>query len=111
VGAYIAVTNGRIESVEGGNADVKQFKEMIAKDENAGNFVAELGIGTSHTISGGITGSVWDFARKETVHMAVGRNNDIGGATWSQIHKDLLMTKPTIELDGEIILENGKIKI
>jgi len=107
----IVVTHGRIESVEGGNADVKRFKEMIAKDENAGNFAAELGIGTSHTISGGITGSVWDFARKETVHMAVGRNNDIGGATLSQIHKDLLMTKPTIKLDGKIVLKNGSIII
>jgi len=43
------------------------------------------------------------------VHIAAGRNNDIGGNALSKIHKDVLMTKPTVELDGEKILESGKL--
>jgi len=79
--------------------------------KNANNCAAELGIGTSHTISKHLTGSVWEYALLGTVHIAVGRNNDIGGNTWSHIHKDILMTKPTVELDGKKILESGKLLI
>jgi len=56
-----------------------------------------------------LTGSLWEYALLGKVHIAVGRNNDIGGNTLSKIHKNVLMTKPTVKLEGEKILENEKL--
>jgi len=42
-----------------------------------------------------------------TIHIALGRNNDMGGRTWSRIHADGLMDKPTVELDGEVVVNSG----
>jgi leucyl aminopeptidase (aminopeptidase T) len=54
---------------------------------------------------------LWDDALLGTVHLAVGRNNDIGGKTLSAIHNDLLMTQPSLELDGVRVLEKGRFQI
>ena len=105
---HITVAKGRIETVRGAPKDVDRFEEMLAKDQGAKNCAAELGIGTSHTVSKNISGNPFDYALLGTVHIGVGRNNDIGGATFSQIHTDVLVTKPTIVLDGEKIMEQGE---
>jgi hypothetical protein len=39
------------------------------------------------------------------------KDEDIGGATWSGIHKDILMTQPTVALDEKIIMDQGKLSI
>ncbi len=103
------VKKGRVEKVEGETEDANRFRDLIRTDENSNNCAAEFGIGTSHTASENLSGSTWDYGRMGTLHIAVGRNNDIGGKTWSNIHIDVLMTKPTVELDGQKILENGKL--
>ena len=107
----ITVKKGRVLNVSGLSADVERFEKLIATDDNANNCAAELGIGTSHTISKNLCGVIWEYALLGTVHIAVGRNNDIGGATLSKIHKDVLMTQPTVILDGEEVLKNGELLI
>ena len=83
---------------------------MISTDANA-NTIAELGIGTSHAIpkeyqgnrspGGGVLG---------TAHIGIGRNTDIGGTTQSRVHFDLLVDRPTIELDGVTIMRDGQLQ-
>jgi leucyl aminopeptidase (aminopeptidase T) len=107
----LTVNKGRLQSVEGDQEDVEKFEALTATDENAKNCVAELGIGTSHTLSDHLVGSVYEYALLGTVHIALGRNDSIGGKTFSRIHKDVLMTKPTLELDGDRIMENGLLRI
>ena len=77
-------------------------------DENASNCAAELGIGTSHTMPADLKGVIWDYGRAGTIHIAAGRNNDIGGITHSLFHKDLLLTKSTVFLDDICVLKNGQ---
>ena len=68
--------------VSGFEDDVKRLRKIMASDENASN-IAELGIGTSHTIPRVYRATRRDGAMSGNVHIAVGRNNDIGGQTWS----------------------------
>ncbi|MFC2041288.1 aminopeptidase [Chloroflexota bacterium] len=104
----LTVKDGRVTEVSGAEDYVARFKSLLATDENAPNCAAELGFGTSHTMarhlvaSGSLTG---------TIHIAVGRNNDIGGQTFSQIHNDLIISKPTVWLDDQCIVEDGELKI
>lgn len=46
-----------------------------------------------------------------SVHIGIGSNLTLGGNIQAALHYDLLMWKATLELDGEVILEKGKLKI
>lgn len=106
----LIVQAGKVVNVSGHNEDVDRLRKVAAADENASN-IAELGIGTSHIMPVAMHGSRRDAARLGTVHIAIGRNNDIGGKTWSRIHLDFLMSQPTIELDGQLVVREGKFLI
>jgi leucyl aminopeptidase (aminopeptidase T) len=101
------------ETVSSDNAeDARKFVEILQYSENADNCAAELGIGTAHTVPRILRGdNMRDYAVAGNVHLAVGRNNDIGGQTWSKIHVDILMTRATVELDGVCIVEDGELRI
>lgn len=104
------VKAGKVVDISGGKEDAEKVRKVAATDENASN-IAELGIGTSHIIPLPMSGTRRDAARIGTAHIAIGRNDDIGGKTWSQIHIDSLMSQPTIELDSRVVLRNGALLI
>ncbi len=89
----------------------ERFKKLVTLDESAGNCAAELGIGTSHIIPGFPTGYMIDKGRLGHVHIACGRNDDIGGKTRCTIHQDSDMTRATIVMDGVTVMEDGVLKI
>lgn len=107
----LLVKKGRVTEVSGPEEYVKRLKELLAMDENASNCAAELGIGTSHIIPKDLKGWMWDYGVAGNIHIAVGRNNSIGGETFSQLHNDLLISKATIWLDDLCVLENGELKV
>jgi leucyl aminopeptidase (aminopeptidase T) len=104
------VKEGKVVDISGASPDVEKLRKIAARDENAAN-IAELGIGTSHIIPGTMQGASRDFARLNTVHLALGRNDDIGGKTWSNIHQDGLMSRATVELDQIFVLRDGAFLI
>jgi 2,5-dihydroxypyridine 5,6-dioxygenase len=107
----LAVSNGRITEVSGPEEYVQRLKKLLATDDNAVNCAAELGISTSHTIPKDLKGGVWDYGMAGTIHIATGRNNDIGGDTFSKIHIDFLLTKSTVWLDDLCVLKGGELQI
>jgi leucyl aminopeptidase (aminopeptidase T) len=99
---------GRVVDVTGHEEDANRFRKIISTDENASN-IAELGMGTSHTVPRRYGASRRDAAISGTIHIAVGRNNDMGGRTWSAVHHDGLLDCPTVELDGAVVVKNGAL--
>ena len=100
---HIKVKAGKVIDVTGSKKEAERFAGLIAMDEHSAN-IAEFGIGTSHLIQWEMHGTRRDAARIGTAHIAIGRNNDIGGKTWSRVHQDALMSNATVELDGERLL-------
>ena len=92
-------------------AEAERFKKLISMDKMANNCVAELGIGTSHVVPGDPVGYVTDKARLGHVHIACGRNYDLGGESDSIIHQDSDMSQATLRIDDVTIFENGELKI
>jgi len=103
------IENGRVIKIEGAEEADKIRSIIKAADEN-GNNIAELGIGTNHTLKR-LTGTVGDKMMKSTAHLAVGKNINIGGQTYSNIHHDAVMKNVTIEIDGEIVMKDGTFLI
>ena len=46
-----------------------------------------------------------------SVHIALGSNADFGGKTKAARHIDLIISKATLILDGQTVLQNGELSI
>ncbi|MCL5960924.1 MAG: hypothetical protein M1358_16755 [Chloroflexi bacterium] len=105
----VKVEAGKCVEIEGDGDDARRLRGIVFGGDNSENCPAEFAIGTSHTIPESMRGNRWHAGRCGMVHIAFGRNNDIGGATWSRIHIDGVMNNGTITLDGETILKDGMV--
>ncbi len=106
----LEVKDGLVAGLSGPEKEIGRLEAVFSSYENARN-IGELGIGTSHIIPLPVLGTRRDAARMGTAHFALGRNNDIGGRTWSEIHWDMVCNNATVELDGVPVLKDGKLLI
>jgi leucyl aminopeptidase (aminopeptidase T) len=105
----LKIEEGKITRMSGGK-DADDLKRILANADSNGKVVAELGIGTSHKVKR-LRGVRKDDAMLGTVHIGLGKNNHIGGELDSAVHIDLMVKKPTLELDGFVIIEKGEFGI
>lgn len=106
----ITIENGFAVKIEGGE-DADKLKSILnsVNDKDA-YAVAELGIGVNDKAK--ITGNALEDEKVfGTAHMALGNNKSYGGIIDVPIHLDGIFSKPTIEVDGEIIMKNGELII
>ena len=105
----MTIENGRAVKIEG-KEEADKIKDIIKKADENGNVIAELGIGTNHTLNH-FTGTIGDKMRIGTAHIAIGKSLNIGGAVYSNIHHDGVMNNVSIEIDGKEILKDGCITL
>lgn len=102
--------NGRLVKIEGGS-DASRLSRLLASldDDNAYNFAA-WGIGTNPGAA--LVGEDPSFEGERVLgwtHVSTGSNATFpGGTVQAKIHLDGIISQPTIYLDDEMILDNGK---
>jgi leucyl aminopeptidase (aminopeptidase T) len=75
-----------------------------------GTNVAELGIGTNEKAI--LTGEVLEDEKiLGTAHVAFGASAAIGGTVQVPVHLDCVITRPTVEVDGEPIVRDGELLV
>ncbi len=105
------VKKGNIVKVEGGpEADMIRKVWAELGDTSVYN-IAQLAIGLNPSIYM-LTG-VWaqDHGAFGTVHIGIGTSANLGGSTKAVCHFDGMMYRPTLTLDGKVVLDNGEVKI
>jgi leucyl aminopeptidase (aminopeptidase T) len=87
-----------------------RFVEMLREAGEGGTFLAELGIGTNEcaTLTGNL---IEDEKILGTCHVAFGASAGIGGEIQVPIHEDVVIMKPTVEVDGEVLIRGGELQI
>jgi leucyl aminopeptidase (aminopeptidase T) len=80
---------------------------ILAQDPNWEN-LAEIGIGVNRGISQLTGNMLLDEKKADTIHIAIGRNKDMGGKIMSEIHCDMVVTNPTVTIDNKPLLNRGK---
>lgn len=101
---YFYVENGKLVDIKGG-MEARLLNSTLSKlDENA-RYIAELGIGTNYKLPNRLIGTRRDNAILGHIHLALGRNIDLGGTLWSQIHADFLSMDVKIDFDGKTVIE------
>jgi leucyl aminopeptidase (aminopeptidase T) len=105
----IKVVGGYAVEITGGpEADELRSKlEAVGKDAF---HTAELGVGTNDAAR--IIGNILEDEKvMGTVHIALGNNMSMGGTIDVPIHLDGIIRDPTLELDGKVVMESGKLLI
>jgi aminopeptidase len=102
----ITVSGGAAVEISGGEA-AERFTAQLARVGPRGRNVAELGVGTNDRAK--LTGRILEDEKiLGTVHVAFGNNASMGGTFDIPFHVDGIVLEPTLELDGEAILRDGK---
>jgi leucyl aminopeptidase (aminopeptidase T) len=134
--AFIAPVEGTGEGtliVDGSIAGIGKVAEPVKLDVEGGNLIAasgaegavlmnmleeqggpeganlaELGIGTNEAAM--LTGSILEDEKiLGTAHVAFGASKAIGGTVQTEVHLDCVMLEPTVEVDGDTIVEAGEL--
>jgi len=108
-GIRFTFRKGRVEEA---SAETGQAELLAALDIDAGaRFIGELGIGCNTGITQPMRNIGFDEKMAGTIHLALGQSYiSTGGKNASALHWDLvkdLRNGGRIELDGEVVQENG----
>jgi len=102
----VTVRDGFATAIAGEQAD--QLVKALGPTREARN-IAELGIGTNKKAR--LIGNVLEDEKVYgTVHIAFGDNSTFGGKVKAGIHLDGVITRPTLYLDEELVMEKGEFK-
>lgn len=103
----------RLKFEKGIATEIRGNKNLVKMlDETGGNSrnLAEFGIGTNHKAR--LMGNVLEDEKVlGTCHVALGDNSTFGGKIMAGIHLDGIILRPTVKLDGKILMENGRLKV
>jgi leucyl aminopeptidase (aminopeptidase T) len=103
------IAAGRVTRISGGEKAERLEASLRQANHEGAYVIAELGIGLNP--AGLVRGHIIeDEGAYGTAHVALGNNtNFVGGKNWAPIHFDHVFHKPTITLDGIVVMRDGKL--
>lgn len=106
----LTIKKGMVVDTQGGK-EARVYKEFLAsfEDPNVYN-LAEIGIGTNPQAK--YTGAPIEDERVEGgVIIGIGQNILHGGKVKAKTHTDAIVLSPSVEMDGKMVIEKGRLKI
>lgn len=102
----LEINKGSLVKINGNHTLNHLFKKYGKRER----VLCELGIGTNPRAR--ITGNVLEDEKVlGSVHVAFGNNVGFGGINTAKIHLDGVMKKPSVSLDGKLLIRKGKFVI
>lgn len=99
---------GYAVDITGEEAD--RFRALLEPYGRDAFAVAELGIGTNDAAR--LTGNVLEDEKiLGTVHVAVGDNHSFGGTVRVPSHQDGVVLAPTVTIDDDLVLHDGRLLV
>ena len=103
----LKVEGGRVVSVSGESPQADELRHIIETIKNADN-IAEVGIGLNPACRRN-----GDFEEEKkargNVHIAIGDNIFYGGDVRSPVHMDMVIYQPTVIMDGQMVVDQGRL--
>jgi aminopeptidase len=105
----IEVKDGYATKITGGTL-AKKLKNMLDKVGKEARNIAEFGIGTNDSAK--LSGVLLEDEKvMGTIHIALGNNVSMGGSINVPIHLDGVVKKPTVWMDGKLLMKDGKLLV
>jgi len=109
VNIKIEVESGYATKITGG-VPAKKLKTMLDKVGKDARNIAEFGIGTNDSAK--LSGVLLEDEKvMGTIHIALGNNVSMGGSINVPIHLDGVVKKPTVWMDGKLLMKEGKLLV
>jgi leucyl aminopeptidase (aminopeptidase T) len=106
--ARLRVEDGHLTAAAGPEGE--RFLAALREHGAPGTNLAELGVGTNDRAT--LTGNVLEDEKiLGTVHVAFGASAGIGGTVSVPIHLDCVVLDATLHLDGEPLLDAGRLRL
>lgn len=106
----LRVAAGRITAFEGGDEEQRRTVEAMfqAVGSDKARVLAECGIGLNEAAE--LTGvMLTDEGAMGTMHFGFGSNNTVGGVNDVPFHLDFVFRSPTLVVDGQTLLKDGRL--
>lgn len=105
----IDIDSGTIVDIRGGY-EASELERVLEKygDKDAYRMPTEFSVGANPKAR--VTGCQREDKNiLGCIHVGLGTNADVGGDIQSKLHMDGVIAKPTLEIDGETVINNGDI--
>jgi leucyl aminopeptidase (aminopeptidase T) len=101
----LVVRDGVVVEISGGE-EAERLRSTLSNLGVEARMLGEFGVGTNPgaRVSGVVLEDEKAFG---TVHFALGSNFDFGGTIRAPVHIDLVVLKPTVYVDGRVVIERG----
>ena len=106
----IEIHRGEARRISGGS-QARRLVTMLRRTKSKNSFrIGEFGFGLNPLAR--FCGSIIeDEAVMGSAHIALGENRPLGGRNAAPIHVDLVLRRPRVELDGEVVLNASRLLI
>ena len=104
--------NGRVKEMSGDQEQIARLKKLDVDNDPPGFGLDEVGLVTTDLADNDM---YWTNGRfnngthsHDTIHIALGKNVNRDGVVHSNLHMDMDIRRPTISLDGLVVIKDGK---
>jgi aminopeptidase len=84
------------------------FTGILDASDAGARVIGELGIGLNPAVGAPCGYTLTDEKILGTVHLALGENRMLGGVNDSTLHWDMMILRPTVDVDGRRLLDHGE---
>ena len=102
----VNVSSGTVTPV-GNTAESRYCRDILSHSTGDGSVIGELGFGLNPCIIHMVGHQLTDEKFPGSIHLALGENRHYGGQNQSDIHWDLIISSPTVSVDGSMLLDQG----
>lgn len=103
----MTVKDGYVTEITGGQ-EAEKLEAILRPYGKEARNIAELGIGLNELAQ--ITGYILEDEKVlGTVHVAIGDNSNFGGEVSVPSHLDGILLKPTLTVDGKVLIKEGNL--
>ncbi len=104
----LTIEDGRLVGATGPEGE--KLYELLSMHGPEATGVAELGVGTNEKAM--LTGELLEDEKiLGTCHVAFGASAGIGGTVQVPVHIDVVVTRPELTIDGELLVSGGKLLV
>jgi hypothetical protein len=103
----------RLEPADGLAArwlDETQLDRARAAGDPNWSSLAEIGVGMNPAVDHLTGNMLFDEKAAGTAHVALGSNTFMGGVVNASIHCDMVTRRPTILIDGKVVMDRGSLR-